>query len=67
MINDAEKLEPQVPNVQARINTFIELSEKVGKEKVVWRFDPLILTDKIGVDELLGKVENVGDQFEKLH
>ena len=49
---DAEKLEPQVPNVQARINTFIELSEKVGKEKVVWRFDPLILTDKIGVDEL---------------
>ena len=30
---------------------------------MVWRFDPLILTDKIGVDELLGKVENVGDQL----
>ncbi len=60
---DKEKLEPNVPNVQSRIETFIELSEKVGKEKVIWRFDPLILTDKIGVDELLSKVENIGNQL----
>jgi DNA repair photolyase len=60
---DTEKLEPRVPNVQARIETFIELSEKVGKEKVIWRFDPLILTDKIGVEELLRKVETIGNQL----
>jgi DNA repair photolyase len=60
---DAEKLEPQVPNVQSRIDTFIELSEKIGKDKVIWRFDPLILTDKIGVDELLRKTENIGNQL----
>lgn len=60
---DAEKLEPRVPNVQLRIETFIELSEKIGKEKVIWRFDPLILTKKIGVDELLQKVENIGNQL----
>ena len=60
---DAERLEPNVPNVQSRIETFIELANKVGKEKVIWRFDPLILTDKIGVDELLHKVENVGNQL----
>jgi DNA repair photolyase len=57
---DAEKLEPNVPTVQKRIETFIELSEKIGKEKVIWRFDPLILTDKIDVDDLLRKVENIG-------
>lgn len=60
---DKEKLEPRVPNVQSRIDTFQELSEKIGKEKVIWRFDPLILTDKLGVDELLRKVENVGNQL----
>jgi DNA repair photolyase len=60
---DAERLEPKVPNVQSRIETFIELSEKIGKEKVIWRFDPLILTDKIGVEELLRKVENIGNQL----
>jgi DNA repair photolyase len=60
---DAEKLEPNVPNVQARIETFQKLSERVGKEKVIWRFDPLILTDKVGVEELLKKTENVGNQL----
>lgn len=60
---DEELLEPNVPSVQSRIETFIELSEKIGKEKVIWRFDPLILTDKIGVNELLRKVDNIGNQL----
>jgi DNA repair photolyase len=60
---DIEKLESKVPNVKYRIDTFIELSEKIGKDKVIWRFDPLILTDKIGVDELLRKTENIGNQL----
>jgi DNA repair photolyase len=60
---DKEKLEPRVPNVQSRIETFQQLSERIGKEKVIWRFDPLILTDKIGIDELLRKVENIGNQL----
>jgi len=60
---DAEKLEPNVPHLQSRIETFIRLSERIGKEKVIWRFDPLILTDKMGVDELLKKVENIGNQL----
>ena len=60
---DIEKLEPGVPNIKSRIDTFQELSERIGKSKVIWRFDPLILTDKIGVDELLRKVENIGDNL----
>jgi len=60
---DTEQFEPNVPSVEKRIDTFKELSEKFGKEKVIWRFDPLVLTDKIGVDELLQKVENIGNQL----
>lgn len=58
-----ENLEPSVPSVESRIETFIKLSEKIGKEKVIWRFDPLILTDKIGVNELLRKVEKIGNEL----
>ena len=54
-----ENLEPSVPSVESRIETFIKLSEKIGKEKVIWRFDPLILTDKIGVNELLDKIDRI--------
>ena len=61
---DAEKLEPRVPCVKKRIETFQNLSERIGKKKVIWRFYPLILTDKIGVDELLRKVENTGNQLQ---
>lgn len=60
---DKEGLEGKVPDVNSRIDTFIKLSENIGKEKVIWRFDPMILTDKIGVDELLRKAENVGDRL----
>lgn len=60
---DNEKLEPNVPPVGQRIETFIELSEKIGKEKVIWRFDPLILTDKISINDLLKKIERIGDQL----
>lgn len=64
-LNDyvAEKLECGVPPVEERIKTFKALVDKLGKGKVIWRFDPLILTDKISVDDLLLKVKNIGDQL----
>ncbi len=58
-----EQFEPNVPSVEKRIETFKELSEIIGKEKLIWRFDPLVLTDKIGIEELLRKVENIGNQL----
>lgn len=60
---DKEHLEGNVPKLESRIDTFKELSEKVGKEKVIWRFDPYILTDKIGVDELLKRTEFIGNKL----
>ena len=61
---DKEGIEKGVPNVTSRIDTFQQLANQIGKEKVVWRFDPLILTDTLGVDELLRKVENIGNQLQ---
>ncbi len=60
-----EKYEPQVPKLENRIETFKMLSDKIGKEKVIWRFDPLILTTKIDVNTLLRKIEFVGNQLHK--
>jgi hypothetical protein len=39
------------------------LVDKLGKGSVVWRFDPLILTQTIGVDDLLRKSEYIGDSL----
>ena len=34
-----EGFEPNVPSVEQRVETFKQLSEMIGKEKVIWRFD----------------------------
>jgi DNA repair photolyase len=59
---EKEKLE-KVPSLDYRINTFKILSSELGKESVIWRFDPLIITDDISIDDLLMKVQNIGDQL----
>ncbi len=64
-LNDYEKegLEKSVPPLSFRIETFKELVRQLGKGGVVWRFDPLILTDEISIDDLLAKIENIGNQL----
>ena len=59
---EREKLE-KVPSLASRIDTFKLLVEQLGKGAVIWRFDPMILTDDISVDDLLQKVQNIGDQL----
>lgn len=64
-LNDyvVEKLEKGVPSVEKRIDTFKRLVDRLGVGKVIWRFDPLILTDEISVQDLLQKAKNIGDQL----
>lgn len=64
-LNDYEDegLEPGLPELKQRIETFKKLSAMIGKEKVIWRFDPLIITNKISVNQLLDKVEHIGGQL----
>ncbi|MBQ7189304.1 MAG: DUF1848 domain-containing protein [Kiritimatiellae bacterium] len=67
-LNDyyAEKIEPRVPEVDKRVATFKALSERLGRDRVVWRFDPLILTDALTVSRLLEKIERLGDRIAPL-
>jgi DNA repair photolyase len=64
-VNDYKEdgFEPNVPPFADRIETFKELSSKIGKEKVVWRFDPLLLTDTLDTKSLLSKIANVGNSL----
>ena len=58
-----EGFEPNVPSVEERVETFKTLSNLIGKEKVIWRFDPLIITPTIGPRELLTRIWNVGNML----
>ena len=60
---EAQGFEPHVPPIEKRMDTFCRLSDRLGKERVIWRFDPLILTDTLRVDELLDKIRIIGDRL----
>ncbi len=66
-LNDygADRLEPGVPPLDERIATFIALSGRIGPEKVIWRFDPLVLTDRLDETGLLEKIAAVGDRLHR--
>ncbi len=45
-----EKIEKNVPLLEERLKTFKHLSDSIGTDRVVWRYDPIIFTENLGVD-----------------
>ena len=44
-----QELESGVPKKEGIINTFKELSEAIGPKRVIWRYDPILLTEKMDI------------------
>ncbi|MDR1687112.1 MAG: DUF1848 domain-containing protein [Clostridiales bacterium] len=42
-----KKIEPNLPPKTEIIKTFMKLSEKIGKDRVDWRYDPILLGSEI--------------------
>lgn len=42
-------IENHLPHLRKRIEIFKRLSDKIGKEKVVWRYDPLLTNEKYDI------------------
>ena len=45
------KIEKSVPNPTRSLDTFIQLSDKIGHGKVIWRYDPILLSNYVGIEE----------------
>ena len=57
---EMEGLEPGLPPLAERIETFTELARRIGRERVVWRADPLLLADGLDLDRLVARIVRVG-------
>lgn len=60
-VNDYEEegLEPNVAPLSDRVEVFKRLSDKLGPKRVIWRFDPLLLSDRLTVDVLLDRIARI--------
>lgn len=43
-------IEPGVPPIEESVKTLAELSKIVGRQKVAWRYDPVLLTQKYTIE-----------------
>ncbi|MHB8834324.1 MAG: DUF1848 domain-containing protein [Candidatus Methylomirabilia bacterium] len=66
-VNDYEQegLEEKVPPLDERLATFRRLSERLGSERVVWRFDPIIVGGSLTPERILEKIARIGDRVHR--
>lgn len=60
---EKEKFEPYLPPLAERIAGFRQLSALIGKERVIWRFDPVIFTQDLPPLALLNRIEFIGNEL----
>ena len=40
------EIEPNLPSLEERIETFIKISKHLGSDRVIWRYDPVLITER---------------------
>lgn len=56
-------LTPKDADLGERILTFKRLSDMIGPEKVIWRYDPIILGDFLDVNKTLRRIRNIAEEI----
>lgn len=56
---DAEGYEPGVPPLRDRLETFQKLSRQIGAHRVVWRHDPILLSDDLSAEKMAERIESI--------
>lgn len=59
----ARDIEQCLPALEDKIDVFRQLSSKIGREKIIWRYDPVLLTEECTVD---WHINRFGEIAEKL-
>ena len=65
-VNDYERegLEGAVPPLGERLTAFRRISQRLGSERIVWRFDPIIVGGALTPERILEKIRRIGDQLQ---
>lgn len=56
-------IEKNVPNLPERIKTFQDLSNQIGANRVIWRYDPILLGKGIDIAWHIAQFENLCKQL----
>lgn len=63
-LNDYPKFEKNLPSIASRIDVFKQLSSLLGSNRVVWRFDPILLSSVSTEDQILASIASIAKSLE---
>ena len=63
LMHNPRVLEPKSPSYRKSLETFRHLAERIGREKVIWRYDPIVFT---GITDTSFHMETYGRIAEQL-
>lgn len=55
--------EPSLPSLNMRIDLFKKLTDSIGKGKVIWRYDPILLTEEIDTEYHYKTISQTADSL----
>lgn len=58
-----EDIEPFVPNIDTSIRTLFEVEKIVGAQRLAWRYDPILLTEKYSISRHLETFEKMANSL----
>lgn len=56
-------IEPGVPSIDDSMNTLIELEKIVGKNRIAWRYDPVLLTGEYTIERHLDTFSRMAEKL----
>lgn len=56
-------IEPRVPAIDKSIETLLKLEKIIGKQRIAWRYDPVLLTEKYTIDYHLKTFDDMSNQL----
>lgn len=63
LMDNPQILDPKSPPPGISIDTFQKLSDHIGPEKVIWRYDPIVLSNLTGIEFHKQKFESIAEKL----
>jgi hypothetical protein len=56
-------LEPNIPSLESRLETFRKLSKLLGPKRVIWRYDPIIISNYTPPSYHIERFRNIANEL----
>lgn len=63
IMDNPRSIDQKSPPVQIAVDNFKRLSDKIGPQRVIWRYDPIVFSSQLGSDYHIVRYERIAEQL----